>query len=79
MLHQRLMPYLFVFLKKKISNMENHILDVQILRKGAPQYFSHFYCCIKKNNSQLNTKQKGKPNNLNPYKKWRSMRHKALI
>jgi hypothetical protein len=34
--------YLFVFLKKKLSNMENHILDVRILRKGAPQYFSHF-------------------------------------
>jgi FAD/FMN-containing dehydrogenase len=32
--------YLFVFLKKKLSNIEKHVSSVRIYRKEAPQYFS---------------------------------------
>ena len=42
MLHQRWVPYLFVFLKKKISNGQIIFFGLYFFAKGPPQYFGFF-------------------------------------
>jgi hypothetical protein len=36
-------PYLFVFLKKKLSNMEKHIPNVRIYKRGPSVFWAIFY------------------------------------